>query len=204
MGMTISGSHIWSSISIQNPTEKEWDFWKNCAGTVKSGGGKWAIQSSLPKIQTPDDLKRTVSYFNRAGEICRQGGVKFAFHNHTEEFKKIEGETILDYLIKNTDPKLVFFQMDMGHTVNAGGDCIRYVRDFPKRIPLWHASDFDVANRRYTGLGKGSVSYPELFDLVEMSSGLEQLTVERESGGDIFKSVKADFDYLKQFKWTKV
>jgi sugar phosphate isomerase/epimerase len=203
MGMTVSGTHIWSSISIQDPTDKEWDFWKNCAGIVKSGGGKWAIQSSLPNVQTMDDLKRVVSYFNRAGEICRQGGVKFAFHNHTEVFSLIEGETIFDFLIKNTDPKLVFFQMDLGHVVNGGGDCVRYVRDFPKRIPLWHASDFYAASRHYTEVGKGSVPYPTLFDLAE-KSGLEQLTVEQETGNDIFASLKVNFDYLKQFKWTKV
>jgi len=157
----------------------------------------------LPEAQTLDDLKRVVAYFNRAGEICRQGGVKFGFHNHHKEFGKIEGETILDFLIQNTDPELVSFQLDMGHVVNGGGDCVHYLRNYPKRIPLWHASDFDAANRRYTELGKGSVAYPTLFDLVE-TSGLEQLTVEQEAGEDIFKSLKVDFDYLKQFGWTKV
>jgi len=203
MGMTISGSHIWSSINVDNPTDKEWDFWKNCAGIMKSGGGKWAVQSSMPEVKKLDDLKRVISYFNRAGEICKQGGVKFAFHNHTEVFKEIEGEIILDYLIKNTDPKFVFFQMDLGHTVNGGGDCVRYIRDYPKRIPLWHASDFDTVSRSYTDVGKGSVPYPALFELAG-PSGLEQLIVEQETKGDIYASCKADFDYLKQFKWTKV
>lgn len=203
MGMSISGSHIWSNISIDNPTDKEWDFWKRCSGYVKSGGGNWAIQSSLPDVKTLDDLKRVVSYFNRAAEICRQGGVKFAFHNHTESFSKIEDEIVFDYLVKNTDPKLVFFQLDLGHTLNGGGDCVRILRDFPKRIALWHASDFNTATREYTDLGKGSIPYPALFELAQ-SSGLERLIVEQETSGNIFTSCKADFDYLKQFKWTKV
>ena len=203
LGMSISGSHIWSSISVNNPTEKEWDFWKQCADIVTSGGGKWAIQSSLPKAETMDDLQPVFSYFNRAGEICKQGGVKFAFHNHTEEFKKIDDEMILDLLIKNTDPELVFFQVDMGHTVNGGGDCVHYLSKYPNRIALWHASDFDAVNRHYTDVGKGSVPYPELFALAE-TSGLEQLIVEQETHGDIFESCKVDFEYLKQFKWTKV
>ena len=202
LGMTVSGSHIWSNISIEDPDEKEWDFWKSCAGIVKSGGGKWVVQSSLPNVETMDDLERVCFYFNRAGEICRQEGTKFAFHNHTEVFKMIDDELILDLLIKGTDPQLVFFQMDMGHTVNGGGDCVRYLRDYPKRIPLWHASDFDAASRHYTVLGEGSVPYPEMFDIAE-TSGLEELTVEQETGGDIFAACKANFDYLKQFEWTK-
>lgn len=203
LGMSISGSHIWSGISINNPTDKEWDFWKRVSACVKSGGGKWTVQSSLPRVRSMDDLKNVVSYFNRAGEICKQDGTKFAFHNHAEVFTQIDGETILDFLIKNTDPKLVFFQLDLGHVVRGGGDCVNYIRNYPKRFLLWHASDFDVVNKQYTDVGQGSVPYTALFDLAK-SSGLEQLVVEQETKGDIMKSCKVDFDYLKQFKWTKV
>ena len=204
MGMTISGTHTGSKLLPEDTNAPEWDFWKKCADSIRSGGGKWAIQASLPGPRTNmDDLKRIVSFFNRAGEVCKQSGVKFAFHNHHKEFEKIDDYVILDYLIKNTDPKLVFFQLDLGHTVNGGGDCVRYLRDFQGRIPLWHASDFDATSRKYTEVGKGSVPYKALFDLPN-ASGLEQLTVEQETEGDIFASCKEDFDYLKQFKWTKV
>jgi len=203
MGMTISGTHTGSGLLPENTNAPEWDFWKKCAEYIKSGGGKWAIQAGFPGANSLDDLKRVAAFFNNAGEVCKQGGVKFAYHNHYAEFEKIDGEVILDYLIKNTDPKLVFFQMDLGHTVNGGGDCVRYLRDFPGRIPLWHASDFDAASRTYTEVGKGSVPYPALFGLAQ-SSGLEHLIVEQETEGDIFASCKADFDYLKQFEWTKV
>ena len=203
MGMTVSGSHIWTGITPKDTDPKEWDFWKSCADRMKSGGAQWAVLSSIPKADTLDDLKYIADYFNHAGKICKEGEVGFAFHNHTEEFHPIEGEVILDFIIKNTDPNLVSFQIDLGHTVNAGADCVRYLRDFPGRFSLWHASDFDTEIRKYTDVGKGSVPYPTLFDLAE-SSGLEQLTVEQETEGDIFASCKADFDYLKQFKWTKV
>lgn len=203
MGMTVSGTHTGSGILPEDTNAKEWDFWKKCIASIKSGGGKWAVQAGFPGAKTTDDLKRIAAHFNRVGEVCRKGGVKFAFHNHYNEFKKIEGEVILDFLIKNTDPKPVSFQLDLGHTVNGGGDCVRYLRDFPGRIRLWHASDFDAVSRKYTEAGKGSVPYPALFDLAE-STGLEQLTVEQETKGDIFASCKVDFDYLKQFKWTKV
>ena len=50
---------------------------------------------------------------------------------------------------------------------------------------------------------KGNVPYPALFELAQ-SSCLEHLIAEQETEGDIFASYKIDFDYLKQFKWTKV
>lgn len=200
MGMTVSGTHTGSGILPEDTGAKEWDFWKKVAPQVKAGGGKWAIQAGFPGAKTTDDLKRIAAHFNRVGEVCQKGGVKFAFHNHHADFGKIDGEVILDFLIKNTDPKLVSFQLDMGHAVNGGGDCLHYLRSFPGRIRLWHASDFDKASRKYTETGKGSVPYPEMFKLAK-SAGLEQLTVEQETPGDIFASCKVDFDYLKQFKW---
>ena len=204
MGMTLSGAHTGTKLLSENTGDPEWDFWKKCADSLKSGGGTWAIQSYMPgAIETLDDLKRIVAHFNRVGEVCKKGGVKFAFHNHRETFGKVENETVLDYLIKNTDPKLMFFQLDLGHTVNGGGDCVHYIRNYPGRIPLWHASDFDAVTRKYTTVGQGSVPYAKLFELAK-SSGLEDLTVEQETGDDIFAVCKADFDYLKQFKWTKV
>jgi len=203
MGMTVSGSHIWTSIKPKNTDPKEWDFWKNCAARMQSGGAKWAILSSIPKLITLDDLKRTTDYFNHAGKICKENGAKFGFHNHYDEFVKIEGEVILDYLIKNTDPKLVSFQLDLGHVVNGGGDCLHYLSNYPGRIKLWHASDFILSSREYTEAGKGDVPYSTLFEVAKIT-GLEQLIVEQETKGDIFASCKADFDYLKKFKWTKV
>ena len=203
MGMTISGTHTGTGLLPEDTNAKEWDFWKKCAASIKSGGGKYAVQASFPGAKTLDDLKRITDHFNRAGEVCKKGGVKFAYHNHRTEFAKIDDEVILDFLIKNTDPKLVFFQLDMGHTINGRGNCVQYLRNYPKRFALWHASDFDADNRRYVDVGKGSVPYPALFNLAD-TSGLDQLIVEQETGGDILASCKVNFDYLKQFKWTKV
>ena len=203
MGMAIPSSHIGSKISPDDANDKVSDFWKKVADQLKSGGAKWAVQAGLPEAKTLDDLKKIAAYFNRVGEVCKKNGVKFAFHNHQGEFRKVDGEVILDFLINNTDPKLVSFQLDLGHTVNGGGDCVRYLRDFSGRIALWHASDFDSAKKEYVDVGSGSVPYPALFELAD-SSGLQQLIVEQETLNDIFGSCKTDFNYLKQFKWTKV
>jgi len=205
LGMTISSTHTGSRLLTEDINAPEWDFWKKRAEYMLSGGAKFAVQSSFPGRDplTLDQLKRIGDFFNKAGEVCKKGGIRFGYHNHNSEFAKVEGEVILEYLIKNTDPALVFFQLDMGHTVNGGGDCYQLLRTYPKRIPLWHASDFHAINKVYTWLGKGSVPYPALFEIAE-SSGLEILTIEQETLNDTLNACKSDFDYLKQFKWTGV
>jgi len=206
MGMTISSTHTGSRLLSEDINAPEWDFWKKCAEYLLSGGGKYAIQASFPggrEEVTLDLLKRIATFFNKAGEVCKKGGIKFGYHNHTTEFEKVGDEVILEYLIKNTDPELVFFQLDMGHTVNGGGDCFRLLSTYPKRFPLWHASDFHAINKGYTQLGQGSAPYPALFEIAD-SSGLEILTIEQETDKNAIAACKTDFDYLKQFKWTQV
>ena len=202
MGMKMSGTHAGSGLLPADTNAPEWDYWKKLAVAVKSGGGKWAVQAGYPGARTVDDLKRIAEHFNRVGEVCKKGGVKFAYHNHNAELGKIDDVVILEYLIRNTDRKLVSFQLDMGHAVRGGADCVRLLREFPGRFPLWHASDYHSTNRRYVDLGKGSVPYKAMFDLPK-TGGLEQLSVEQETEEDIFGSLKSNFEYLKQFKWTK-
>jgi len=206
MGMSIESTHCGTRMLPEDTNAPEWDAWKKICDQLKIGGGKWTVLSSLPGGSSPktfDGLKRITDQFSRMGAVCKQRGVKFAFHNHAEVFERGERETIIEYLIKNTDPELVFFQLDMGHTINGGGNILQLMRTYPKRIPLWHASDYDSGVREYTGLGQGNVPYKLMFDLPD-AGGLELLTVEQERTGDIFAMCKADFDFLKQFKWTGV
>jgi len=211
LGMSITSAHTGSKILSEDTNAPEWDFWKKMAGYLNELDAKWAVQAANPGAKSIDDLKRIAEHYNRVGEVCQKSGIKFGYHNHNEELGKIENEVILEFLIKNTDPKLVFFQLDMGHAVRGGADCVRLLRTYPKRFPMWHASDYDLskhstekelAKKAYTWLGKGNVPYPALFDLAN-STGLEVLTIEQETEIDTFAAIQSDFNYLKQFKWTK-
>jgi len=203
MGMTLSGSHTGTGILPENIDAPEWDSWKKIATEIKSGGGQWAIQAWFPGAKTTDDLKQLSAHYNRVGEVCKKNGVKFGIHNHNAELKKIDGKVILDYLLENTDPSLVYFQLDMGHALEGGADCVQYIKNNPGRFPCWHASDYNVQKKEVVELGKGNIDYPGLFAQAK-TSGLQVLTVEQEMKvGSIFELCKNDYNYLTQFDWTK-
>lgn len=202
MGMSLSGTHTGSGVLPADTNAKEWDMWKNCCQELKAGGGKRAVQAWLPEPKTMDELKTLADHYNRVGELCKKSGIKFGHHNHSAEFKKVNGTVILDYLIQNTDPKLVFFQFDMGHALEAGADCVAYLKQYPGRFTCWHATDHKN-NFGSVELGLGDVDYDGLFALADLA-GLEEFTVEQESGADRFASCKIDFDYLKKYPWTKI
>ncbi|MDR0543554.1 MAG: sugar phosphate isomerase/epimerase [Dysgonamonadaceae bacterium] len=201
VGMTLSGSHCGTPLLPQDTGTKEWDYWRKSATEMKSAGGKYLVQSFLPARKSLDEIKRVAEQFNKIGEICKRMNIKFGYHNHNEEFKEVEGQIILDTIIRNTDPNLVFFQMDFGHVINAGGDIISYMEKYPKRFLSWHASDFK-RGQGYVELGKGDVPYKTLFENAQ-KFGLKDLTMEHETGDDIYASCRNNFEYLSQFKWTR-
>jgi sugar phosphate isomerase/epimerase len=200
LGMKLSGTHGGTGVLPKDVNAKEWDYWRKSALSMKEAGGNHIVQAWLPAEKTLDDLKGLTEQFNKAGEICKKSGIKFGYHNHYTEFKKVEGQVILNFLIENTDPSLVFFQLDMGHAVNGGGDILEYLRKYPKRFLSWHASDFKKG-QDYTELGHGDVPYDELFKLAK-SYGVEDLTMEHESGEDRFDICKSNFDFLAQYSWS--
>jgi sugar phosphate isomerase/epimerase len=57
------------------------------------------------------------------GEKCSNAGLKLLYHNHDFEFKPMADGTILaDYILENTDPAQVNFQMDLFWVTKAGAD----------------------------------------------------------------------------------
>jgi sugar phosphate isomerase/epimerase len=201
-GMQLSGTHCGTGLLPADVKAAEWDYWRKSIDEMNAAGGKRLIQSFLPAGKTLDELKRTAEQFNRIGELCRAGGIKFGYHNHHSELRQVEGEVALDVLLRNTDAALVFFQMDLGHVANGGGDITAYMRNYPGRFLAWHASDFKKGSG-YTEVGQGDVPYDALFDLAA-SYGLEDLTVEQETGGDIYAACGRDFDFLAKYSWTKL
>ena len=201
VGMQLSGTHAGTGWLPEDVGDKAWDYWRKSADEMKAAGGRQIAQSFLPEAKTLDSLKKLADQFNKIGEICKKGGIKFGYHNHHTEFQTVEGSVLYDVLLQNTDPNLVFFQMDMGHVVNGGGDIMTYISKYPKRFLSWHASDFKKG-QGYVLLGQGDVPYDQLFKLAK-SYGVEDLTMEHEAGQDRFKICEDNFKFLAKYSWTK-
>ena len=59
-------------------------------------------------------LKLYCDYFNAIGEKCNAKGIRFGYHNHDKELStKLDGQTIYDFMLTNTDPVKVIFEMDL-------------------------------------------------------------------------------------------
>ena len=86
-----------------------------------------------------EDYKKLAQKFNVVATEAKKSGLKTAYHNHDFEFKDWGGgQTGYNILLKETDPSLVFFEMDIYWTVRAGQDPIQLINNNPGRIKMWH------------------------------------------------------------------
>jgi sugar phosphate isomerase/epimerase len=154
-------------------------------------------------IKTIDDVKRLADQFNKVGEIARTNGLRFAFHNHIEEFKMLEGKIPYDVLLDYTENKLVTFQIDTAQMVHGGFQCHEYVKKYPGRFANWHLKDANLDGDGSTEMGKGKVDFKALF-AVAKKAGLEDYYVEQEKYNMTpLEAIKYDYDFIMKAKYIK-
>jgi len=88
-----------------------------------------------------DTYKNAADKFNKIGESCKKAGIKFGYHNHSQEFHDFDGERPIDVLMDMTDPDLVIFELDLFWTTVAGVDPSEFIRKHAERIRLVHIKD---------------------------------------------------------------
>jgi sugar phosphate isomerase/epimerase len=167
--------------------------------------GADAPKDALKTGMSLDEAKRTAALANRIGESARRAGLQFTYHNHNFEFADQGGGAIgYDLLLKETDPKLVKFQIDCGWMTFAGHDPVEYMKKYPQRFPMIHVKDYlpranGDTEMRGAELGHGTVDYKPIF-AVAAKAGLQHYFVEQEGPFARMSPIEAaqvDYDYLR-------
>ena len=145
------------------------------------------------------DFKTLAARLNQAGALCQKAGLRLGYHNHDFEFKSIGGVTLFDVMLKETDPKLVDFELDLYWVVRAGQDPVQLMQAHPRRFPLWHVKDMDKAKPELnTEVGAGSVDFRKIFAQAR-TAGLQHIFVEQENFGmDAYQSIAQSAAYIKK------
>ena len=106
---------------------------------------------------TLDVAKKTVTDFNQIGKALQTNfNLMFCYHNHGYEFQPYEQGTLYDYIVQNTDPKYVNFEMDVLWTFFPGQNPVTLLEKYPKRFKLMHLKDLRKGgDRQYVGRHAG-------------------------------------------------
>lgn len=164
-------------------------------------GSTYITVPSLPYSLTKnaDGYKRVAEKLNEAALTCKAAGLKIAYHNHNSEFKKFEEISGYEILLKETDKKLVDFELDLYWAERAGQDILKIFKDHPGRFKLWHVKDMDKTNFDLNAeIGTGLINFKPIFAAAKLA-GVKHYIVEHESNykPDILGSVQASFNYIQ-------
>jgi len=141
--------------------------------------------------QSLDDYKRWADTFNHAGEVCRDNGIRLAYHNHDFELLPIDGQLPFDILLSETDPALVDFELDMFWVRKAGQDIVNVLNRAPGRFTMAHIKDMDEQGNMVE-VGTGVIDFESVL-ANEAAIGLRHLFVEHDQPSDPFKSAAISY-----------
>ncbi len=137
---------------------------------------------------------------NILGEKCYNSGLKLLYHNHDFEFKKNEdGIVTIDYLLENTNPNYVNFQMDLYWVTKAGAEPTSYFEKYPGRFKSWHIKDMDEQGN-FAPVGTGNIDFAGILDKKDLS-GMEFYLVEQDLTFNMqpMEAIRLSHEGLKRF-----
>jgi sugar phosphate isomerase/epimerase len=189
-GLRAAGTHV----SLQALEEDLTGQIEYCAAI----GAPFLVLASLPADRRDaGSVEQLAPFFDTVGLQCRDCGITFAYHNHEFDFAQLDGHTLLDLLLEQTDPDLVKLELDVYWAVSAGVDAREYLRRHSSRIPLIHVKDMS-SDGRPADVGEGTLDLPGIL-FAAREAGAQWLIVENdEPGGDPLDSARLSLDNLKK------
>jgi sugar phosphate isomerase/epimerase len=200
-GLKVLSSHTGQALPNTASWKKTMEWWDACIAAHAAAGVKFIVQPFMgaEAYRSLDTLKRYCNYFSAIGEKCNAKGIRFGYHNHDKEFStKLEGKTIYDFMLANTDPKKVMFEMDLYWAVIGGAKPVEYFNKYPGRFELWHIKDEKEIGASgmmdFAAIWAGSAKSGMKYGIVE---------VERYSF-DEFTSCQKSIDFLNAATYVKM
>lgn len=178
---------------------------------AKALGASYVMVAWIPHQKgnfTLDNAKKAVADFNRVGKILKDNGLTFCYHDHGYEFQPYQNGTLLDYIIQQTDPRYVSFEMDILWTQFGGGDPVALLTKYGNRWKLMHLKDLKKGVKGdLTGgtppendvvLGDGQLDMPAILKAAK-KVGIQHYFVEDESNHEDLQ-VPRSIAYLRNLK----
>ena len=157
------------------------------------------------------DMKVAVEVFNTAGKTFKENGLTLCYHPHGYEFREYEGggkSTLFEYMMDNTNPEYISYQMDVFWIKNPGQDPVALLNKYPTRWKMLHLKDRRIGTPNNPNgrqdvetnvvLGTGDVGIAEIMKTAK-KIGIKHFFIEDESSRAL-EQVPQSLAYLKTLK----
>jgi sugar phosphate isomerase/epimerase len=184
------------------------------AGVVRDAralGNEYLICGWIPhqKLLTRADVDKAIASFNQWGAAAAREKLRLGYHIHGYEFQASPDGTLLDTLVKNTDPQHVDYEMDIFWVVRGGGDPVALLNQYGSRIRLVHLKDMQrgtptndptgqAPDEASVTLGTGTIDVPGVLKAATKAR-VKWYFVEDEHP-EAVKQIPQSLEYLQRLK----
>lgn len=176
--------------------------------------GQKAIVEPMPSfargvagVSVPDAVWRTfAATLNKAGAVARASGISLGYHNHDGEFAAVAGSLTAangyEILLRETDPALVHFEMDLYWVAFAGEEPAEWLRAYPERFHRFHVKDM-AADGSITAPGAGVLDFTRIFAAAaDAGAMIEEYIVEQDNArGAALQTAQQGVDLLRTIRF---
>ena len=173
-------------------------WWDSCIAAHKAAGVPYLVMSYSQPLSSETELKTMAAYLDAIGKKCREAGIRFGYHSHSHEFRKVGDTTMMDWFIAHTAPENVFFEMDVYWAVVGGVSPVEYMKKYPNRFELLHIKD------KYEIGQSGMVGFEPIFKNFGISGTRGYIVeLEQASTPNILKGLRESILYLRNAPYVK-
>ena len=186
LGMEILSSHTQveaEGITLENATKMAEDHAKL---GVKYCIQPWVVEEARTTIAS---YQKMAADWNKVGEIMKQHGIMFGYHNHNFEFDTVEGKIpYFDVFMAELDKNLVTMEIDLFWTTKAGQDPVAIIKKYPGRFELFHMKDMftkeapfytTVGVKDFAPVGAGVIDFKRILAVKDIA-GMKYMVVEQD------------------------
>lgn len=157
-------------------------------------GCEYLVVPWLPEEQRGSKAKAQTlaERLNRVAPQVTGQGLRLAYHNHDFEFAPIDGTTMWDVLLAETDPA-VEFELDVYWAAFARRDPIALIKEQGSRIALLHLKDQAADTGKDAPVGDGVLPWAEIL----AASNACWLIAEQDHPRDPLDDVTRSLRYLE-------
>ncbi|AHM63046.1 xylose isomerase [Flammeovirgaceae bacterium 311] len=178
---------------------------------AKTLGASYVMVAWIPHPRNNfgiENAQKAVEDFNRVGKILRENGLTFCYHIHGYEFRPYQESNFFDYMVKNTNPEDVSFELDILWAYFAGADPVKLLEKYGSRWKLMHLKDLkkgvvvgqtgSTSKENDVALGTGQIDIPAVLKAAK-KVGIRHYFIEDESSS-ITVQVPQTIAYLKSLR----
>ena len=127
----------------------------------------------------------------------KENGKYFMHHNHSYEFRKVDGKLVIERLAEDFSADELGFILDTYWVQKAGGDPAAWIEKLAGRLPVIHLKDY-LFDASMAVIGEGNINFDRVFEKAE-AAGTRYMLVEQDNcnGEDPFDCLKRSYAYLK-------